>query len=66
MAAQVATTREMAKEEADSGGKRLRKLVIRVENENKQEQTRTLLAEQILQRLQSTKHAETSQLVAAR
>lgn len=66
VAAQAAMAKGTAKEQVDSGWRRLRELVIRVENENEREQTRTLLAEQILQKLQSTKHAETSQLVAAR
>ncbi|MCJ1269414.1 hypothetical protein MMC22_009306 [Lobaria immixta] len=61
-----ATLSAMMKEEESSGRRRLRELVIRIENKKEREQGRSLLAENILQKLQSTKHAKTSQLVAAR
>ena len=61
-----ATLSAMMKEEKSSRGRRLRELVIRIENKEEREQGRSLLAENILQKLQSIKHAETSQLVAAR
>lgn len=55
-----------AKEEDSVEGRRLRELVIEIEDENEREQGRTMLTEHILQKVQSTKHAETSQLVAVR
>ncbi|MCJ1465909.1 hypothetical protein MMC07_004528 [Pseudocyphellaria aurata] len=67
MAAQASATPPPAPNaEENTGGRRLRELVIRVEDENEREDSKTMLAEHILQKVQSTKHAETSQLVAAR
>ena len=54
------------KEEDSVGEKRLRELVIQVKDKTKQKKSKTMLAEHILQKVQSTKHVETSQLVAAR
>lgn len=40
--------------------------MIRAEDAREQERTKIMLAEHILQKLQSSKYAETSQLIAAR
>ena len=55
-----------ATEERSTGGRKLRELVVRVEDAIERKETKAMLAEHILQKLQSSKHAETSQLVAAR
>lgn len=66
IAAQALRPRPTATEEGSAGGKKLRELVVRVEDAMEREETKAMLAEHILQKFQSSKHAETSQLVAAR
>ena len=66
IAAQALGTKPVAKEDGSTGGRKLRELVVRMEDPTEREEAKTMLAEHILQKLQSSKHAETSQLVAAR
>ena len=66
IAAQALETRPAAEEEGSTRERKLRELVIKAEDAMEQEKTKAMLAEHILQKLQSSKHAETSQLIAAR
>ena len=64
--AQALGTKLAAKKEKSIGERKLRKLIVRIKNLIEQEESKAMLAEHILQKLQSSKHEETSQLVAAR
>ena len=66
IAAQALETRSAAREKGSTRERKLKELVIRAEDAMEQEETKTMLAEHILQKLQNSKHAETSQLIAAK
>ena len=66
IAAQALGTKPAAKKEGSTGERKLRELIVRMEDLTEREEIKAILAEHILQKFQSSKHAETSQLVAAR
>lgn len=66
VAAQALATKLETKKEESFRGRKLKELVVKVEDKYKWEQSKTMLAEHILQKIQSPKHAKTSQFVAAR